>query len=92
MHPKLKMRMASLEREIAAHASDLGRHQWDQISDHLEANLRMKKTWQLLKRLFDPNLGKTELRNRLTQAMHNYAGSGTELRDENSRRIFAPES
>lgn len=71
--------MTSLEKEIAAHATELVRNQWDNICDQLQGNLGMKKKWQLLKHLIDPNLSKIEQKNRLTQVIHKYPGSDTEI-------------
>ncbi|KAH9378709.1 hypothetical protein HPB48_012858 [Haemaphysalis longicornis] len=64
---KLRLRMNSLEREIARHATELAKGEWDHICDQFLGNVEMKKTWQPLKHIIDPKLTKAVKSNCMTQ-------------------------
>lgn len=56
----LRLRIATLAKEIEAHAGQLARQQWGQLCDRMNDNLGLKDTWTFLYCLLDPGHTKTK--------------------------------
>lgn len=78
---RLRARLAQLQKTIEAHALELARLQWAQLCDQMRGNLGMRRTWHLLRHLLDPSSSRTQTQSRLTQLVHKYPGTNTQLLD-----------
>ncbi|KAG0434731.1 hypothetical protein HPB47_018912 [Ixodes persulcatus] len=64
---------------MGVRATTVARDQWGQICDQMQGTLGMKKTWQLLRHLLDPDQKKAKQKHRMTKILQTYLGSNDEL-------------
>lgn len=65
----LRLRIATLAKEIEAHAGQLARQQWGQLCDRMNDNLGLKDTWTFLRCLLDPGHIKTNQRKNVSRIL-----------------------
>ncbi|XP_075538142.1 uncharacterized protein LOC142572725 isoform X1 [Dermacentor variabilis] len=79
---KLKRRLAMRQTQIAAHAEELCRSNWDQVCNSIPGNLSTKNAWQLLRHLVDLTHSRTASKHHITRLIHNSTLSPDTLLDE----------
>ncbi|KAG0427692.1 hypothetical protein HPB47_025277 [Ixodes persulcatus] len=84
LNRNLRRRIARLDRDIEDHAN-----QWESTCSSMEGQLRLRKTWNLLRCLFDPDSSKTLQRQNLNKITDTYNGTDKQLLHEMQNRDYA---
>lgn len=79
LNHRLRRKLAKLGEAIQKYTAQLAQTQWDDICNQMQGNLGMKRTWQLLKHLIDPNNTKSETTNRITHLVQSHKGGQEDL-------------
>ncbi|KAG0414931.1 hypothetical protein HPB47_007902, partial [Ixodes persulcatus] len=72
LNRNLRRKIARLDRDIEDHANRLARQQWESTCSSMEGQLGLRKTWNLLRCLLDPDSSKTLQRQNLNKITHTY--------------------
>lgn len=75
LNRNLRRRIARLDRDIEDHANRLARQQWESTCSSMEGQLGLRKAWNLLRCLLDPDSSKTLQRQNLNKITHTYNGT-----------------
>lgn len=84
----LRKKVAALDKEIEVHANRLTQQHWEATCNLMGREIRMSKTWNILRSLLDPQSTQTAQRHNLQQVVHNYAGTEEELFHELRQKYF----
>ncbi|KAH8029969.1 hypothetical protein HPB51_006175 [Rhipicephalus microplus] len=84
----LRHRVEAPARQIENHTLVFSREQWGQLCDSLNGHMSFKRTWHLLRHLFDPSASKSSAQKQLHRLLHRYPGTDAELLKELARRYL----
>lgn len=87
---RLRIRVARLDQDIQAYATQLVNQQWGQVCESMHGNLSSKRTWQLLRHLPDPSTSRTQHSHYITQLLHKHKDNIPHLFQELARLHLPP--